>query len=185
MDQLRALYGDWLTFGGKGNKGGIVREMALDKPDSADLGGVKLVTRPAPHSAGALHLRFEADGIAIVFSGDTGPSDALAELARGAELLVCECSGSDARPVDGHLTPSAVADVVSKARPREVWLTHLFPHVNAAETVRTVARTGVKTRRPTTCRPGSPDRAHPAGGGRFTPTRWSRGACSRCRRSRG
>jgi len=148
VDQLSAIYEKWITFGNDGRRGAIVREMSLDGPDATDIGGLKLVTRPAKHSAGALHLRFEADGMAFVYSGDTGPSDALVELARGAELLVCECSGSDQRPVEGHMTPSAIADLVARARPREVWLTHLFPHVNAAEAVRTVAKTGVKVRRP-------------------------------------
>jgi ribonuclease BN (tRNA processing enzyme) len=150
VDQLRAIYEGWITFGSDGRRGAIVREMSLDGPDAVDLGGLKLVTRPAKHSAGALHLRFEADGIAIVVSGDTGPSEALVELAKGAELLVCECSTSDARPLplEGHMTPGAVADFVAKARPREVWLTHLFGHVNAAEAFRTVAKAGAKVRRP-------------------------------------
>src|SRR3546814_6539728 len=34
--------------------------------------------------------RFETPGRVIVFSGDTGPSEALTELARGADILVSE-----------------------------------------------------------------------------------------------
>jgi len=105
------------------------------------------VTRPAAHSAGALHLRFEADGTAIVFSGDTGPSEHLARLAEGADLLVCECSFPDETPEEGHLTPSAIAAVADAARPREIWLTHLYPMVDPALAVATIAKTGIPVRR--------------------------------------
>ena len=47
-----------------------------------------------------------------------------------------------------HLTPSALGDLASKARPREIWITHVSPTVNAADAVRAVARAGVKVRRP-------------------------------------
>ena len=100
----------------------------------------------ANHGAGALHLRFEADGHSVVFSGDTGPSEHLVDLARGADLLVCECAGSDEQVVPGHLWPSEVARIVHEAAPKEVWLTHLYPHVDPTVAVEVVAATGVPTR---------------------------------------
>lgn len=143
LDGLKGVYGKWLEPPG----GTPVAELALDAEDHADLGhGLHLRTRPATHSAGALHLRFETDRASVVFSGDTGPSEELVHLATGADLLVCECAGSDASPIPGHLTPSQVADVVARARPGAVWLTHLYPHVDPAQAVATVAATGVPTR---------------------------------------
>ncbi len=144
LDGLRGVYGRWLAFG---DEGAVVRELTLSGPDEADLGGVRLLTRPAKHGAGALHLRFEADGAAVVFSGDTGPSDALAELARGADLLVCECAEPEQDPYPEHLTPSQVAAIVDAARPRAVWLTHFYPGTDPDAAVALVARTGVPTRR--------------------------------------
>lgn len=144
FEGLKGTYGRWIEPG----RGAVqIRELSLDTEDVADLGGPTLRTRPANHSAAALHLRFEADGAAIVFSGDTGPSDALAELARDADLLVCECACPDDAPIEGHLTPSQVAAIVDAAQPREVWLTHFYPNVVAQEAVATVARTGVAVRR--------------------------------------
>ncbi len=142
---LEALHGRWTTFGQA--EGAVVTELSLTGPDAVDLGDLQVQTRPAAHSAGALHLRFEAAGSAVVFSGDTGPSRDLAELARDADLLVCECASPETRPIEGHLTPSDVAEVVTAAQPKEVWLTHLSPGVDPAEAVATVARTGVPTRR--------------------------------------
>lgn len=144
--RLADLYGRWIE-----PPGGVpVRELPLDGPGLAELpGGLVLHTRPANHSAGALHLRFEAGDRAVVFSGDTGPSDALAELASGADLLVTECAGPDHAPLDGHLWPSAVRDLVRAASPSPaaVWLTHFYADVDEATAVATVAEAGVAVRR--------------------------------------
>lgn len=139
LRQLQEIYGRWIA-----PEGGVpVHELRLDGADRADLGeGLCLRTAPAAHSGGALHLRFECSAASVVFSGDTGPSDALVELARGADLLVCECAGSDREPLEGHMHPSAIADLVAHARPREVWLTHLSPHVDPEAALLTVRRAG-------------------------------------------
>jgi len=141
---LRDLYGHWIAFG---QQGATVHELSLTHADQVDLDDLHVVSRPAAHGAGALHLRFEADDASVVFSGDTGPSDQLVELASGADLLVCECSFPDETPEEGHLTPSYVAALADAARPREIWLTHLYPMVDPAEAVATVAKTGIKVRR--------------------------------------
>lgn len=145
VDGLHSLYGRWIVCG---QDGATVTELKLQGPDEADLGnGLLLRTLPAVHQAGALHLRFEADGAAVVFSGDTGPSENLAKLAKGVDLLVCECAEPDHDPYEYHLTPSQVAAIVDEARPREVWLTHFYPEADPEEAVRVVAKTGVRVRR--------------------------------------
>ncbi|MEO0601784.1 MAG: ribonuclease Z [Myxococcota bacterium] len=142
--KLQDAHGSWITPG----DGAVhIHEMSLDGPDEADIDGLLLRTRPANHSASAIHVRLEADGRSVVFSGDTGPSDHLTELARDADLFVCECAGSDEAPIEGHLTPSTVAAIVDEARPLEVWLTHFYPGTNPTEAVATVAKTGVAVRR--------------------------------------
>lgn len=141
---LQGVWGKWITPG----KGQVrIHELPLDREGTADLGGLTLRTRPARHSACALHLRLEAPGCAVVFSGDTGPSEDLAVLARGADLLVCECAAPDHAPIEGHLHPSAIARIVEAAGPREVWLTHFYPGVDEARAIETVAATGVPVRR--------------------------------------
>lgn len=140
LESLRGIYGRWSE-----PPGGVpVYELPLDGPGQADLGGgLSLTTRPANHSAGALHLRFDAAGRSVVFSGDTGPSAALAELAERVDLLVVECAGSDEAPIPGHLTPSTVADLLAAARPRQAWVTHLYPQVDRDRALATIRTAGV------------------------------------------
>lgn len=144
VDGLMKLYGRWVVP----EKFGIpVTELSLSGPGEALLpGGIRLTTRPANHDAGALHLRFDApNGSSAVFSGDTGPSDGLIELATGADLLVCECALPEGDDYPKHLCPSQVATIVAAARPKQVALTHFYPDVDEPTTLATVAASGVPT----------------------------------------
>lgn len=126
-----------------------IAELVLDGPDGADLpGGVRLDTLPAVHSAGALHLSFTGPGgYRVVFSGDTGPSEALAKLAEGADVLVTECAVETTDRWNSHLCAADVAAIVDAARPKRVVLTHLYPMVDPSEALRIVRATGVPVER--------------------------------------
>jgi ribonuclease BN (tRNA processing enzyme) len=144
VEGLQSLYGRWT----RPEEFAVpVTEVPLDGPGEALLpGGIRLSTRPANHDAGAVHLRFDApDGSSAVFSGDTGPSEGLIELATGVDLLVCECALPEGDPYPKHLTPSAVAQIVDAARPRQVAMTHFYPEVDVEAALAKVAATGVAT----------------------------------------
>ncbi len=71
--------------------------------------------------------RAEAAHAVIAYSGDSGPSQSLVELAHGADLFVCECAFPDGEGVPIHLTPSELLAVCTAARPRRVVATHFYP----------------------------------------------------------
>src|SRR3546814_5139606 len=64
--------------------------------------------------------RFETPGRVIVFSGDTGPSEALTELARGADILVSEVIDTEdaVRMIasDPHFPPQAQKPLAAHIR---------------------------------------------------------------------
>lgn len=91
-------------------------------------------------------LRFDAPDRSIVFTGDTGPSDAVVELARGADILVAEAMDMDAtlkglarsmnipqeqlsvvagHMLKEHLSPQAIGDMAKRAGVGMVILSHL------------------------------------------------------------
>lgn len=144
LDGLDAVFGHWLHVARAPVR---CHELSLTDPSRFAIGAIQIEARPANHGAGALHYAFEHGGTRVVYSGDTGPSAALVELARGCDLLVCECAGSDERPLEGHLHPSAIAELVAEAQPREVWLTHLYPDVDPELALQTLRATGVPVRR--------------------------------------
>jgi ribonuclease BN (tRNA processing enzyme) len=93
--------------------------------------------------------RFETPDRVIVFTGDSGPNDALTELARGADLLVSEANSIEQRMQDlmktgqwqvmtpdqqvrikrqmaqGHLSTDDVGQMAARAGVKTVVLTHL------------------------------------------------------------
>lgn len=74
-------------------------------------------------------IRLEAGGRSLVYSGDTGVSDAVADLARGVDLFVCEGTYADGgdHPPDVHLTPAQAAEHAERAEVGRLVLTHLLP----------------------------------------------------------
>ncbi|MEW5983104.1 MAG: MBL fold metallo-hydrolase [Acidobacteriota bacterium] len=70
----------------------------------AEAAGWRVSAHPVEHSSHtACHgLRLERDGAVLAFSGDTGWTDHVVDLARDADLFVCECYAWDAAP-PGHL----------------------------------------------------------------------------------
>jgi ribonuclease BN (tRNA processing enzyme) len=63
-------------------------------------------------------------GRTVAFSADSGPCDALAELARGADLFVCEATLADASAdgsLRGHLT---LEEAVAAAGETRLLVTH-------------------------------------------------------------
>lgn len=93
--------------------------------------------------------RFETPDRVIVFTGDTGPSDALTELAQSADLLVTETAsfqdrmermmssgrwqvmspeqraGIQMQATRGHMTPEVIGRTATNANVKTVVLTHL------------------------------------------------------------
>jgi ribonuclease Z len=84
-----------------------------------------------PPGGGAAAAVLDVAGRRIVYSGDTRPCPALAEAARGADLLIHEVGGLDAEPrrshVPGHSTAGAAGRVAHAAGARVLALTHLPP----------------------------------------------------------
>jgi ribonuclease BN (tRNA processing enzyme) len=87
--------------------------------------------------------RFETPDRVIVFTGDTGVSDALVELAKGADTLVSEVNS-----VDELLEQRIKVGEWQKLTPTEqaAWLRHIRQeHVTPEEVGTMAARAGVKT----------------------------------------
>lgn len=85
-------------------------------------------TLSTPHTPESLALRLTgADGVSLVYTSDTGYTDALIPFARGAELLLAECSFWQAKPVEMHLKLTEAMRLAEAAEPARVVLTHLYP----------------------------------------------------------
>jgi ribonuclease BN (tRNA processing enzyme) len=104
---------------------------------------------PAAGEHKSYSYRFDTPDRVIVFTGDTGPTDALTELAKDADLLVSEANSVEERMqlliksgqwqvmtpdeqanikrqmAAGHLTPEVIGKMAARAGVKTVVLTHL------------------------------------------------------------
>jgi ribonuclease BN (tRNA processing enzyme) len=105
-----------------------VRELAPG--ERADLGdGVTLEAHKVPHTAESVAYSVERAGARLVFTGDMGFDTAVAEWARGCDVLLAECSLPEQLAVSSHLTPAQVGVLAEVAEPKRLVLTHFYPPV--------------------------------------------------------
>ncbi|HEV7857749.1 MAG TPA: MBL fold metallo-hydrolase [Pyrinomonadaceae bacterium] len=85
-------------------------------------------TFKTPHTGESLALRLEDErGVSLVYTSDTGYAEDLCAFARGAHLLLMECSFVRDKPVETHLELSEAMRLATLAMPQKVLLTHLYP----------------------------------------------------------
>jgi ribonuclease BN (tRNA processing enzyme)/MOSC domain-containing protein YiiM len=69
----------------------------------------------------------DRDGHRVVYAGDTGPSQRLEDVSRGADMLILEATlrdPSEDDPARGHLTAAEALDIAQRASVHRVVLTH-------------------------------------------------------------
>jgi ribonuclease BN (tRNA processing enzyme) len=117
---------------------GRVREMAqvfdvreIEPGMSFEAGPLRVETREMRHSVATLGLRIKAGNTVFAYTADTGPTEEVVTLARGAELLLAEATyqTSDTRaPL--HLTARQAGELAARANVGQLVLTHLWPDVD-------------------------------------------------------
>ncbi|HKQ99362.1 MAG TPA: ribonuclease Z [Pyrinomonadaceae bacterium] len=81
-----------------------------------------------PHTRESLALRLtDEDGASLVYTSDTGYTDALAQFAANADLFMVECSFRRDKPVRTHLELEDAMRLARRAKARRVLLGHLYP----------------------------------------------------------
>jgi ribonuclease Z len=107
--------------------------MELVPMDSISVKGFDIFAEEARHSVTALAYRLEADDRVVVYSGDTEPSPRVAALAKGADLLVHECSFPEPFDVTNHSTPKKLGSMIKNQGIKRVVLTHVYPEAAGCE----------------------------------------------------
>ncbi len=110
-------------------------------PGTDRIGPFDVAVAQVAHPVPTYAIRLTSGGRTFVYSGDTGPCDALVDLATGADALLCEASFVETgdNPPDLHLTGRQAAEHATKAGVGRLLLTHIPPWY-APDTVLAEAR---------------------------------------------
>jgi len=136
LDALAAAFGPWVTA-----PGFALRIAELEPGTSIALAdGVVLDCLRVPHTDESLAYRVSTPAGRLVYTGDTGPSEALGDWARGCDILLAECSLPEAMALDIHLTPRSAGALAKRSRAKRLVLTHLYPPVEQVDILGEVSR---------------------------------------------
>jgi ribonuclease BN (tRNA processing enzyme) len=128
FEGLRWVHGSWIepqTFRI------LVREVAADE---VTIGDLRVTALPLDHMPESVGYRITSpQGRSLVYSGDTDYCPNIVELARGADLLILECSFPEGRKVPGHLTPALAGRIAHEAECKRLCLTHFYPPCDHAD----------------------------------------------------
>ncbi len=105
------------------------RDLAVGR---LDLGPFAIDLALMNHPVETFGMRITADGASLTYSADTGLSDALVELARDTDLLLCEAAFAEdpANPQGLHLTGREAAEHAQRAGAKRLVLTHIPPWID-------------------------------------------------------
>lgn len=97
----------------------------------ATVAGATVRAARVDHPCDAFALRVEHGGRSLVYSGDTGPCEALVELSRGVDVLLCEATWPhetpewDEPPPGVHLSGRQAGEHAAAAGAGRLLLTHV------------------------------------------------------------
>lgn len=85
-------------------------------------------TSPVVHSTGdaqATAVRLWCDDKTIAYSGDSGWTEALIDIADGSDLFLCECYFFDRNPSKHHMNFATLQEIRNRLNTRRLILTHM------------------------------------------------------------
>ncbi|WP_445164138.1 cyclic nucleotide-degrading phosphodiesterase [Mycobacterium sp. Dal123C01] len=106
--------------------------------EKVDIGALSVTPRVVAHPTESYGLRItDPSGASFVYSGDTGVCDQLIDLARDADVFLCEASWTHApdRPPALHLSGTEAGRVAAQAGVRELLLTHIPPWTSREDVI--------------------------------------------------
>ncbi len=108
------------------------------------VGPFRITTRRMAHPVPTYGMRIETADAVLAYSADTGPTAALVELARDADLLLCEATFLDqdaaTDPPGLHLTGAQAGRHAAEAGAAALVLTHIPPWYDREQAVAAARR---------------------------------------------
>ena len=128
---LKEVYGEWIDIGPE-----LLNIIELDNTDRdfRPFDDFTVKSLPVQHQNESLSYRIiSSGGKSVVYSGDTDVCENLVQIAKDADLFICESALPDDLKVQGHLTPSRAGEIAARANVRKLVLTHFYPECETVD----------------------------------------------------
>jgi ribonuclease BN (tRNA processing enzyme) len=123
-DRIAAIHGP-------GDDAGLMKRFSFQTltPGALRIGPLEVSLAHMNHPVETFGFRFSHGGRSLVYTGDTGETDALTGLARGADVFLSEAAFLEGPglPPDLHLTARQAGRYAARAAVGRLVLTHLQP----------------------------------------------------------
>ncbi len=110
-------------------------------PEEMEIAGLRITTCPTRHPVPCRAIRLEAEGKALVYTGDSNTCENLAAFAKNADVLLCDAAFLDSewKETLPHLSALKAAQMAKEAGVQRLLLTHL-PTTHDKKTMEDEAR---------------------------------------------
>jgi len=113
------------------------------EPEPVTIGPFEVTVTTVEHPIPAYAIKVTTGGRTLVYSGDTGPTEALAAFVEGADAFLCEASfvESGDNPPNLHLTGAEAGDYATRGGVGRLLITHIPAWTDRDEVLRDVKTT--------------------------------------------
>jgi ribonuclease BN (tRNA processing enzyme) len=137
LERFAEVTGDWLLKPGTFEVTVVEMEPTLDFAFRTS--HFALSCFPTPHTPESIAYSIVSGRARLVYTGDTGYDDAVADWAAGCDVLLTECSLPAALAIPEHLSPESAGAFAARAHPGRLVLSHFFPPVEREDILAIVA----------------------------------------------
>jgi len=126
---LKELYKKWLETHDymKPNLDFVIIKEIDPKTPLILLKSIEIQGIEVPHGKFSLAYSINRDNFKIIYSGDTGYSEDLISFAKKADMLIHECSLTDDKKTEIHITPRLLSEIAKKTNVKKLVATHFYP----------------------------------------------------------
>jgi len=125
IDSFRNLLGKWIEPG--------INIEIIEQNGQID--GIKWELFKTVHSPESTGIVLKAEGKKLVYTGDTGFFDGLADISYGADLLIADCGSGNSKRIKGHMCLDDILYIAENSNIRNIILSHIYPETDSTEPV--------------------------------------------------